>query len=790
MGFKSIFSKAASLSLGTPFAGFFVSTGIDTLKALFPGQGDGRSSDGGYQAAEPDTASGSTINVIKKNQQIPAVIGTHRVTPAAVTPPFTDVFTGRIIDTYQIFALQGAHKFEDIEINGARLDSFEDDELEIQTREGFDSDTPITLIETSVFEDVFDEDLPDFQLTQGSSNLVRTQDPPTDSKPTWVVHASKTEPDEIWCDIDLTNGLIRQGSVISSTEFLVRIRLKGSSVWRNLPVFRLRGNFTERRRFRIKLVFTADPGGLNLPDWTTYTFPAITFNKLHDAFSNYQSSTWDSDPYFGTHETSGSVSPGDTLTQHLDASDAVATLYLDPNDPSNPWPKGEYEIAIRRGYGGRSMPTTNLNWYQEVEGTSGLWRLSDNGTRTLPENSDMVWHSISTVRNEHPISGDNYALLAVKARNLQLNSVTVKASGYTADLISGVWTEAQNTSNPAAWARRVRTDENQAYPMSDAVRADADFESWHADCVAQGLECNMVVDGGMTHERIFAVLCEAGYAVPRNGSTRGVFSDKDRSGEEIQGILTDHNSSEFSIQKSFGEIPHAFLVKWYDKDLNYAIQPERVRYRSGYSASTPGLRRQSLVAPGKVTAAEVDEWADRKLAELEARDASFRIRTDWENVQYDTGAILGLNIDIGSEDFGSGLIKEVIESGTDITGLVLHGKLPITRAMTGSPGEQIDIRMRYADGTIVRREIDERVDTNTITFTTPLPHPGANPAVWGIDNIWALGNVWTQLLRPGGLVWVGPLNAEERRVILTDIDRDENIGAILTMVDEAPSIHP
>lgn len=800
MGWKALFGKAASLAVGTPFAGFFVQEGFGALKTLFPGQPKNNLVRGGGEALDLSLSAGSSLNVIPLRQQIPAICGTHVATPAAVAPAYTEMVDGFGIDTFQVFAFQGPTRWKKTIINGALSSSFTSEELEIETREGLDGDAPLTLVDKNVFEDIFDETLPDFKTEPGSPNVVHSQDPPTDSKPTWITHGSKPGGDEIWVDLDFPSGLNRAGSALNLTAILGRMRLKGTTAWRNLPEMRIRGNFGNHRRFRIKFVFAADPGGLNTADFNDYTFPAIIFNHLRDAFLNYQSSTWTADPYFGPAEGIASA-PGGQLTEHYNASDNVCTFYLDPADPSNPFPKGEYEFGFKRGYGGRtSNPIGNINTYHEVEGTTGTWLISDNGTRTIPENSAIVWHSLSTVRNESPVNADGYALLAVRARDMELTSITAEVAGLTDDLVDGAWVPLQETSNVASWARRLRTEPRLAYAMPDEIRADVDFEAWHA----KGKTFNMVIENNMTISALFGIMCEAGYAHPRYGATEGVWLDFDRSGDEITGVLTPHNSINFSARKPMDEVPEAFAIGWHDATQNYEPGAERVRYRSGVSAATVNLKRQSLVSPGKVLQADVDEWGDRKLAEMAERTTAYQLEIDWEHLQHDVGDLLGLAWNTLGLQYQSGVVESVVTSGDLVTGLRLRAKLAISEVLgdvwsNANPWLEVNawtdvdavgLGIRYDDGTVAKHEITNTTDSRDIVFTTPFAVPAANPAIVPTVDVWALASIWTTVLKPGTLVWAGPLNSEEKRVILTAVEGADDMRARLTLVDEAPSIHP
>ncbi len=780
------FNVITSLLGLPPAAGFLGELAVDTAKRLWPSQNRPRGgTQGGYQALDQGGSSGSTINVLRKREQIPAVMGMHRVTPAPVTPPWTVLVNGNDVDTYQLFALQGEHELSDVYVNDTPSGSFESEAVEVVTRNGTDSDTTISLLTENVFEEVLQEELSRFKFEAGSALNMQDQSSPANSKPRAHVHTTKGDADEIRVRLTFPNGLIRSGSTISSTAIRMRIRPKGSSTWRYIPEIRFRGQTTAVEHYDVRFKFEADPGGLTPANYENWTFPAVIFNKIYQQAVNVHTEEWEADPYFGSYESSGASG---SSTQHYDAGDNICTFYLDPDDATNPWPidANGYEIELTRGVAGYQLFLLNFGYYFDITNSgSGTWRLS-NGAKSIPENSDMVWQSLSTVRDEYPgpAADKNWSLVAIRARNIRLESVSVLAKGVTPIYSGGNWTTEDDTSNPAAWARRLFTDGYSAYPMPDAVRADSDYQDWYDFCVTEGLEFNMVIEGGMTVDRLFALICDAGYAKPRNGATRGVWVDKDRSADAIAGIMTPVNSANLQISAAFPEFPQAFLVSWRDSTKDYNQAVERHRFRSGYSASTTGLKSQALVAPGKVTSAEVDEWADRKLAELVGRPIRFQAQMDWEMLKFKRGDVVGLAFDTEDIRRHAAVVRTKSIDAGNITGFTLWEPLHISLARpsiwdSADPwsepdpwqmGVNVFIGLQHLDGDVSFHQIDGEANADALTLTTPIPDDADIDA----DCV----------------VWSGPENGTHRRLIVESIEWQSGLEAVITAFDEAASIHP
>lgn len=791
MGFFSSIGKAIGGALGVfggPALGplsLFAGPIFGTLDGLFGGGGGGSSSQqGGIAAIPQNTSAGSTINSLNKLSQIPSVVGTMRVSPAAVVPAWTEIVDKSDIWVNQIFALQGEHDITDIQLNGVDINTFTTDQVEFEVKPGSDSDTPLTLITKSVFEEILNVTLPNFKFTSVNPSVLVLNTPVEKSRPQFIYAESKSNPDRIHIDLVFPRGFV-QSSDGSESSTALHITVGG----RNLPYIRMVGRSLETIRYRITLEFSADPGGTTPASVANKTFPVIIYNRVQKGSDEPTYDDWEADPYFGSHEASNTTEPGGSLTQHYSASEDTCIFYLDPNDVSNPWPKQKYEIGLRRGFGGIDLVTKNQDWYHQIAQNLSPpnWNIPTANLRDSAEVSQMILRSISTERDEHPINATGFALIAIRARNLTINSLSCLASGKTANWNGSNWNTVEATSNPASWLRRLRTDPFLADPLPDSIRDDADFQELHDFCAAEGLNVNLVAEGGRNIDGdLFEQICSSAYAKKRNGATWGVWIDKDRSAETPVGVLTPLNAGELTVSKAFDNTrnPEALRVRWRDSTNDYAVARERIFYRSGFNASTPNLKIISVEAPGKITEAEVDEWALRLLAELAARQTFYQCEVDWEALQYEPGDLIALSFDTISRKHGFAIVESVQTSGPNVTGLTFSNTLLISSAgiydvwNATNPWSAPDIwgpaavglGIRYLDGTIVYKQIDETQDTGSITFTTPFAIP-AN-------------------LVPGCVVWSGVLNNENRRVYIDSIDGSPDLGARMICVDEASDIHP
>lgn len=150
-------------------------------------------------------------------QPVPVVLGKHKVIPSYGTLPYTEI-SGDDEYLNQLFiGGYGPIKIEDIKIGETPIDDYDDVEIEI--REGFTDDDPITLIPS--------------QVSQNSINAELKQ------ATSWVQRNTDASTDKISIDIAFTRGLTAyndEGKRTSRTVTVeVQYRKAGDTTWISRP---------------------------------------------------------------------------------------------------------------------------------------------------------------------------------------------------------------------------------------------------------------------------------------------------------------------------------------------------------------------------------------------------------------------------------------------------------------------------------------------------------------------------------------------------------------------------
>lgn len=211
---------AAATGLSAGVASAFIASGIIlagtlALNALFPTRPP--------QLA--DSASSTSLNSIQGAQNqadpfgpIPVVLGHHRQSPRQAAKAYTEII-GDDQFLRVLFCLgYGPLGVDDLRIGETPLSSFDDYEIEV--RQGFAGDAPITLYPGEVDEQALGVTL------VGSS----------DEAPTWDVRTSAAEADEISIDITAPEGIFRVDKTSGDLKdytftVLVQYSVAGAGAW-------------------------------------------------------------------------------------------------------------------------------------------------------------------------------------------------------------------------------------------------------------------------------------------------------------------------------------------------------------------------------------------------------------------------------------------------------------------------------------------------------------------------------------------------------------------------------
>lgn len=718
-------------------------------------------------------------NVLEPNGPIPRVCGERKVYPPLAAEPFT-YFDGQDEVVEACYVLNGPHRITDIRVGAAAINGLQN--VEFETREGWPGDLPIEMITRQARTEALQSELRGYTV---DANDGRTLESPTGdlsaALPQPVTLATRDAPDEHWFHLIFPGGINRNAS---DTDFLrvplrLRIRAVGDTDWINLPELHFAAATPRQLRATVRLVWTNDasssPGASQTEGWieARVSAPAQTQAPATDG--------WDADPYFDDGSGDAWMSSGNlgsTRVNHVVMNRYTATILLD----TTVFPKGRYEVDIRRG-----QQVRNADWSSSAYTVGGeVWDMFGYAgtpakiaqSRNGVSDSVVLLRSVS-VWNEHPLPGSGLAIIAVRARNRQLERVSCVAGGWVRDWDGTDWRNWVVTSNPAPHYRDVLTGWQNLDPVPLSVIDDAGLLEWRSACTALGYQVNALIEDA-TVDDAARIIASCGYAKPYMSEIWGVVRDKDRSADVPVQIFTPRNSSGFQWTKAFARLPEGFRVNFRDASRDYDMHQITV-FRPGVSSDTGRL--EQVTYEGLVTEAEAIAKAIYDLAQLEQRSVFFSLEAPAEAIVCRRGDLVGVQHDALELYSGSARVIDITFDGSgDITAIRLDGAVPVRNtgdllSVTDLLAEPDILSLGAQTGALIRRTTGITVhelatatgDTDTLTFATPI-----DPT--GIDL--------------GALVSVGPLASEVKRLIVKDIEPDQDLTATITLVDEAPGIVP
>ena len=472
-----------------PLAGLALAVGGGLiLEAFRPGpKGPGSVEPEGL-TANPDNSAGSSTNQLRPDAQIPAVAGEHRVTLALLAPAYVDIVGDKEV-VFLIAGLQGATDLNDFEINEAPIEDFSESVM-FNANNGLSGTGPdLTIYDRIVIQEAVNErfelyeTVPDAASSANDYRELVDQSNPTTSRPKRKIRTSSTAPDEIWLHFALPDGIKSNSGDPTGTAFTIEIRRKGETEWRKLPYIRMISAIGIERRylFYVKLIFAADPGGLmtNIGEpWDEILSSAFTNNDAADGGNQ----DWTADSWFDN----GADDQAAHVAEFVDGLE----IYLDPDDPTDPWPRDQYEIRIDKGF---TISQNNLQ--STLQGQALYTNVFDSaGTLIVPNISatnqmvsNLEWTRIASVYDETPVTAPNLAYIELRGEAVRIERLTALAAGYTNVFNGTDWNAVAQTSDPAAWYRRALIDIYHARPLPEALLDDAALQAWSLDNAAKGI---------------------------------------------------------------------------------------------------------------------------------------------------------------------------------------------------------------------------------------------------------------------------------------------------------------
>jgi hypothetical protein len=606
-------------------------------------------------------------NVLEAFEPIPFVIGCHRAAPPHMTVPWTENIND---DQYvnAIVGLNGAHLVEDIRINGTPIEDFADVEWEV--RDVVNDDSPLTLVDKQVFENAVNSDISGHKVQDDQTALLQDADDPEASYPVWAAARSRNSPDEIWLTFLWTTLIMQEdtGPVAGGIPVRLRIRRVGDTAWTNLPEFHAQRERLEPFRGMIKLRFEPKPFNFVRIDQDATT-PPWRFAIYHTNTQNDEG--FDVDSYFEPFSGNNA--------DHVASEEGVAVVYLDPDV----FPKGTYDIQVMRGYGYKAqnftpsiykLATLTPYFFSHTPATSPP-SIRQEQAKT-PSNMSLA--ALSSVWNEPPLGEAGFTLIAIRAKNIAVSSLTALFTGYAYTHDTGGWSQFEPTSNPAAWWRFLALGGQSIKPPYVTSQLDDDaLSDWFDYCAGTpSFECNSYVSGNQSLSEMLRIIAGCGRAAVRLSDKIGVVIEQDRTAEEPMVLFTQRNTRGLSIRRAFAQIPDGLRVKFNDETNDYA--PEEIFvYRK-----SPANNLESITYTGVTDRAQAVNRANLDISQMTRRSTLYNFDTDITNIICTKGTMVALANDTVKRHYDSARVISVQTGSGNVNGVTLDAPLRLTKAGT------------------------------------------------------------------------------------------------------------
>ena len=350
----------------------------------------------------------------------------------------------------------------------------------------------------------------------------------------------------------------------------------------------------------------------------------------------------------------------------------------------------------------------------------------------------FTWAALRGITADDPL---NFGLpvaataLRIKASG-QLNRIVDELNGIVSSYVdtysgSPTWGEGV-TSNPAALFRHVLQGPANAAALDDA-RVDIDrLQDWFTFCVTNGFEFNMVRDFQASVWNTLADIASAGRASPTviDGKWSVIY-------DELQTIPVQHftprNSWGFEAEKGFPNQPHAFRVRFNNRDEDWR-NDERIVYADGYTSAN-ATDFEGLDAPGMTDSNHVWKFTRFQIAQALLRPERWSFNVDFEYLIAQRGDLVLVTHDVLLVGLASGRITAIqVDGSGNMTGFTSDEVL----TMTGGTDYGVSIRT-LDDAELTGQIVTNAGDQTTVVMTTPVPVADV-PVVGDLFGFGALGS--------------------------------------------------
>lgn len=415
-------------------------------------------------------------------------------------------------------------------------------------------------------------------------------------------------------------------------------------------------------------------------------------------------------------------------------------------------PQGQYEVRLQRGstsYAGTtaaSFDTAQLTALRSIKHTNP----SKTGTLKLALRIQAT-DQLNGVINQLSVLGQQ----KIKTYNTTTHAWDAPSTNY-----NPAWVYYWLLTACPGMAKLVGEDRMDLQAFID----------WAADCTSKSFTSQGMLDKAISAGELFKMVLASGRAAfaMRDG-LYSVIYDRDTL-VPVQ-HFTPANSSNFSGQRVFIDMPHAIRAQFQNPALNWQ-QDEIIVLADGYSFNGLGPRGnpsgqpaatkfETMAFPYCTDPIQVWQLARYQMAQGIYRPNVYNWKADAENLVCTRGDLVYMNHDVTDWGNGFGLV-----SSTHITGSTVD-KLNLAEPFFPVSGKTMTVRVRTKDAVTHLSNISAWSNGNstdgylTITLATPMPTT--------VDT--------------GDLYMIGTTAQATTKLLITRIEPGEDLTASLTAVE-------
>lgn len=708
-------------------------------------------------------------NILEPNASLPRVLGTRKIFPPFVTEPLV-TYDGEDEIVEVVAALAGPHDLSDIRIANAPIDDIPG--VEYETREGWPGYDPLGIVERYGRTSQINAELRGHSVSNDDGTKLQSQTGDIeDATPLPKILTTKKDQDEFLIGLNFPQGLFRQADDNDLLRVPIRLRIRevGETAWINLPEIHYRAARIGERRTTIRLTWRDGSVGSSsaaTAGWVEARVRSPGQSVTPTTSDWVAASYFDADTGAAEYVDSTNIPTTDVINTIL--SQHVAEFSLD----TATFPKGRYEVEIRRGYAFRDAQYSASSYQLASVNRDFFWYQGSNAT--IYQTKDGLADKLYIVRanaiwNEAPVRGGDVALIAVRARNVTVDQLSTVASGYVRDWDGSAWTDWKTTSNPAPHMRDILTGLLSAAPIHPDIIDDSSLTTWRAE----GWNCNAIIDG-MSVSEAARIVGGTGFARLYQSEVWGVVRDYDRSAEDPVQIFTGHNSSGFKFNKAFPKLPDGYRATFADAADDY--EPRQIVHPADATDT------EQVTIEGLVNESEVRDRLDYDIKVLRNRMAFYSWEAPADAIKCRRGSLVGVAVDVLQSHTGSGRIADwELDGSGDITAVYLDNEPEILDADAWADitdlsavenvaliGARSGLVIRRSGGSVTTHEIATTSADGRLDLVTPAAVDG---------------------MQEGDMAAIGPLGKELRRLVVLEMKpRDGLTWTITAVADKSTEI--